>query len=146
MDFSPYYINKFKKGQVVNEKKIKTKSETGNIISIFDGDVTTAYYEKPEFFKLDDLKNFIADSYGMGYANWVATYAEDEGDIFVNFKGSMDGTVEDLKSVCFKDEDGDEEYWEIFVGDKSNLLCTSAFMSEEEVLENYPHLIKCNKA
>jgi len=140
MDLKLWYLDKFKRGQFDKTEECKEKSETGNIISIFDGDVTTFIYEKPEYFKMDDLRNFIANSYGEGYGSWTAKYREEGSDIFVDFNGSVDGTVEDLKSLCFKDEDGDEEYWEIFIGDKSDLLCTNAFMSEDEVLKAYPHL------
>jgi len=143
MELKFWYFDKFKKGQPDSVNQCKAKSETGNVILIFDGDVTTSIYEKPKHFEIDDLRSFITDSYGEGYGSWIAKYREDEGDIFVDFNGSIEDTVEDLKSVCFKDEDGDEEYWEVFDGDKSELLCTSAFMSEDEVLEAYPNLKKC---
>ena len=135
-----YCLGRFKIGQFDKTEECKEKSETGNVVSVFDGDVTTYVYEKPEYFKLDDLRNFIIDSYGEGYSSWIAKYREDEGDIFIDFDGYIKDVAEDLKSVCFKDDDGDEEYWEIFVGDKDELLCTNGFMSIEEVLEAYPYL------
>lgn len=143
MGFEIYYLAKFKRGQIDITESCKEKSDTGHIVSIFDGDVTTHIYEKPEYFKLDEIRNFVINAYawGDGYSSYIATYREDDGDIFIDFNGSADDIVsDDLKSVCFKDEDGDEEYWEIFIGDKENLLATSAFMSVDEVILNNPNL------
>ena len=143
MSFSIYNLGKFKQGQFDITEDCKSKSETGKIVSIYDGDVTTYIYEKPEYFKLDELKSFVTEAFGEGYGSYLATYNEDEeGNIFIDFNGSVDGIVDDMKSVCFYDEDGDEEYWEIFTGNKDELLVTSAFMSVDEVLENYPNLTK----
>jgi len=141
MSLSTYNLGKFKIGQFDITEDCKTKSDTGKIISIDDGDVTTYIYEKPEYFKLDELKSFVAEAYGEGYGSYLATYNEDEeGNISVWFNGSVDGIVDGMESICFYDEYGDEEYWEIFTGNKDELLVTSAFMSKEEVLINYPNL------
>ena len=145
MDFSIYNLGKFKRGEFDIQDECREKSETGNIVSIFDGDVTTYVYKKPEYFDIDDLRSFVGQSYGEGYSSYVATCNEDEnGDIFVNFDGSVDGIVDDLESVCFCDEDGDEEYREIYIGDKSNLLTTNAYMSVDEVLKARPELKQCS--
>jgi len=141
MDFSIYNLGNFKRGEFDIQDECREKSETGNIVSIFDGDVTTYVYEKPKNFDIDDLRNFVGQAYGDGYSSYIATYNEDEsGDILVNFDGSVDGSVDELESVCFYDEDGDKEYWEIYAGDKSNLLTTNAYMSVDEVLKARPEL------
>ena len=146
MSFNTYNLGKFKQGQFDITEDCKSKSETNKIISVSDGDVTTYIYEKPKYFKLDELKSFVIEAYGDGYGSYLATYNEDEeGNIFVNFNSSVDGTIDDMKSICFYDEDGDEEYWEIFKGNKDELLVTSAFMSIDEVLENYPNLNICKE-
>ena len=143
ISFSVYNLGKFKEGQFDITEECKSKSDTGKIVSINDGDVTTYIYEKPEYFRLDELRGFVAESFGEGYGSYIATYREDaDGNIFVLFNGSVDGTVDDLETVRFLDEDGDEEYFEIFTGDKSELLTTNAFMSSEDVLKAYPHLKK----
>lgn len=141
MSFSTYNLGKFKQGQFDITEDCKSKSETGNIVSIDDGDVTTYLYEKPEYFNLDELKSFVTEAYADGYGSYLATYNEDEeGNIFVYFNGSVDGSVDDTESICFNDEDGDKEYWDVFIGNKNELLVTSAYMSIEEVLENRPEL------
>jgi len=143
MSFNIYNLGKFEQGQFDITEDCKSKSETGNIVSIDDRDVTTYIYERPEYFKLDELKSFVAEAYGDGYESYLATYNEDdEGNISVYFDGSVDNIVDDMESICFCDEDGDEEFWEVFTGNKDELLVTSAFMSVEEVLENYPELKK----
>ena len=146
MSFIAYNLGKFKQGQFDITEDCKSKSETNKIISIYDGNVTTYIYEKPKYFKLDKLKSFVKEAYGYGFGSYLATYNEDEeGNIFVNFNGSVGGTIDGIESICFYDEDGDEEYLEIFKGNKDELLVTSAFMSIDEVLENYPNLNICKK-
>jgi hypothetical protein len=141
MNLSIFHMGHFIDGQFDMTEVCKSKSETGKIFSINDGDVTTNIYEKSEHLRLDDLRSFVVEAYGEGNGSYVATYSEDEeGNISVYFNGSVDNIVDDMESICFHDEDGDEEYWEVFTGNNDELLVTSAFMSVEEVLENHPHL------
>ena len=141
MEFIVNNLGKFKRGQFDITDECKSKSETGKVISINDGDVTTYVYEKYEYFKLDDLRSFVTESFCDGYGSYLATYKEDEdGNIFVFFEGSVDGIVDNIETICFYDENEDEEFFEIFTGDKNELLATSAFLSIDEVLINYPYL------
>jgi superfamily I DNA and RNA helicase len=144
MSFSLNYIDSFKKGQFDKTTECKERSKTNNIVSIFDGDVTTYIYEKTNELTIEELREFVVEEFCSGYDRCIATFSEDDGDISVYFEGVVDGEIDDIQLFCFEDEDGDKEYWEVFVGDKSELLCTSAFVSKEDVLKEYPYLRECS--
>jgi len=50
---------------------------------------------------------------------------------------------ESKKIISIDDGDGDEESHQVYTGDKEGLLATSAFLPEDEILKDYPHLTKC---
>jgi hypothetical protein len=139
MSLSLYFLGSFKRGQFDITSECKEKSETGNIISIDDGDVTTYIYEKINHFEIKELRGFVSEAFGAE-CNYVATFNENEGNISVAFNGSIDNEIEGIENILFYDEDGDEEYWDVFTGNKENLLVTSAYESVEEVLKDRPEL------
>lgn len=66
MGFEVYNLGKFKLGQFDITEDCKSQSDNGQIVSIFDGDVTTYVYEKTKYFKLDELKSFVVNAFGEG--------------------------------------------------------------------------------
>ena len=141
MSFSINHLGDFKRGQFDITEDCKSNCDSGKIVSIFDGDVITSLYEKTKFFRFDELQEFVSGAYGDGYDRFLATYSEDEeGNISVYFEGSVENSIDDIESICFYDEDGEEEFWEIYTGDRSRLLVTSAYMSKDDVIQNQPYL------
>ncbi len=57
-----FNLGKFKDGQFNITDSLKSKSDTGFVISIHD-DVTTYIYEKDDYFKMSDLESFLINNY-----------------------------------------------------------------------------------
>jgi hypothetical protein len=54
MDLELLFLGTFKRGEFDKTEEAKGKSESGKIIKVFDGDVTTYLYELPSWY---DEKN-----------------------------------------------------------------------------------------
>lgn len=137
-------LGKFKRGQFDITNECKAKSKSGKIVSIFDGDVTTYIYEKPELS--DDMEQIISliDNAFVGdYGVYIATYKKDDnGSIFVDFKGSCDGSINGVTVVCVEDEDGCDEFYDVLTEDVLDVLVSSAeFQNMDQAKVKYPNLI-----
>jgi hypothetical protein len=140
MGLKSLFLQSFKKGQFDITEDCKSQSDTGKVISIDDGDVTTYIYEKTSVFKLEELGKFVGSAFGES-ENYVATYSEDqEGNITVFYDGSCDNQLDGVDYICFFDEFDNEEYWNVFTGDTNDLLVTSSYLSVDEVLKAHTHL------
>lgn len=116
MELEIYFLDSFKNGQFDKTEEAKSKSETGKIIRVFDGDVTTYLYELPSWYDennqkhKDELLNAL-----------ISAFLEDNIDN-MGIKGNLDiindeiyfyldYPSDDLVDYTVIDEDGDEFYF-----------------------------------
>lgn len=145
MEISIYHHSSFKAGKYDTRDDARAESESGKIITVYDGDVTTYVYQMPEWFDIQnernkqDLANGITNAFGGGYGSFLATFVVDpaSGDIAINFNGSVTDTVDGLKQLDGVDGDGDSVLihgYEYVADDAESALCSSGYMSRDAAI------------
>ncbi|MCK9476234.1 MAG: hypothetical protein M0R46_09955 [Candidatus Muirbacterium halophilum] len=130
-DLGIYYIDKFKNGQFNKTESSKNKSESGKLISINDGDVTTRLYEMPTWFDNNDISKlayWVGNTYGEHREYWIARYKTDEeGNISIQ----MEYDENSFESI----ENNDYSVTTYFIGDERNLLCSCGESKQQKAEE-----------
>jgi hypothetical protein len=145
MEISIYHHSSFKAGQYDTRDDARAESESGKIITVHDGDVTTYVYEMPEWLDIqnernkEDLANGIKNAFGSRCGSFLATFVVDpaSGDIAIDFNGSVTDTVDGLKQLDGVDSDGYSELthvYEYVADDAGSALCSSGYMSSDAAI------------
>lgn len=115
MELSNYFLYKYKNGQFDRTAESKEKSESGKIIKVFDGDVTTYLYELSNWFdenneaNKQELLNAIVEAFFQDNTNNYGItgsfeIVEDEMCFYLDVPDLIDYTV--------VDENNDECYFQ----------------------------------
>ena len=83
MDLELLFLGTFKRGEFDWTEEAKRRSETGKIIKVFDGDVTTYLYELPSWYdeKNQEHKDELLNSLSWGFAEH-----EEEMELFTGLE------------------------------------------------------------